>query len=131
MKRLLPFAALALCSVPGNAASMDTTRVSLVIPVSCGIEIAGETVSANRLTLTLHRRCNTWHAITVDSAGFEGKPVAMRFDQTPVTLSGGSARLPQHERYFDGTDTLVIDTKGSPDDIERLARSLRVTIEQA
>jgi len=131
MKRFLPLLALALCPAPVNAASTAITRVSLVVPVSCGIEVVGESVSTNRLTLTLHRRCNTWHAVTVDSAGFAGKRVAMRFNQTPVTLTGASALLPQHERYFDGTDTLVIDVNAPEGEIEQFARTLRVTIEQA
>jgi hypothetical protein len=132
MKRFLPLLAVSLFPAPVNAAaSTDTTRVALVIPVSCEIDVVGQSVSDNHLSLTLHRRCNTWHVVRVESAKMGGERAAVRFNHVPVDLGANSVSLPQKDRYFDGIDTLVVDMNAPAAEMRRYARSLRFTIEQS
>ena len=131
MKRFFPLIAATALATPMNAAaSSDTTRVAMVVPVTCAIEVIGGKVAANHLSVTLRRRCNTTHLVMI-SAVNRNERATMRFNGVTVSMAPGFATLPQSQRYFDGIDTIDVDMRASRQEMERYLAGLRFGIEQA
>lgn len=132
MKRVLTFvAAIALATAPSAALANSTTvRLVLHVPVQCSIDMLGGTIENNRLTMQVHRSCNTGHDVVVsgqpdDSLG----AVTVTYNGGSEMLSGNQIVLPQAERYYDQTDTVVIVVSdGDAQDLLRLASTLRLSV---
>jgi hypothetical protein len=57
------------------------------------------------------------------------EPTLVRLNQVPVSLGSGTTVLPQAERYYEGTDTFVVESDASREELEAFAATLRFTIE--
>lgn len=130
----LPFLlfTLGLMAVPAHAASSTaTTRLVAIVPVSCTVEALGGTISEHRLTLTVRRTYNTAHVITLGGQAERTLGSAtFYYNHAPIAVDGGSSRLVQPERYYDGVDTIVIEAnEATRQQLEDYARSMNVGIE--
>lgn len=124
-------AAHALAAVPASASSSVSIRVRAVVPVSCEAGAGAVNVSDRRIFLSVRRTCNTGHSMVITA------PIAPELGVVTVARNGqirqltsGHASYVEPERYYDGTDVLVVEcSEGDHEAVQALARSLRVAVE--
>jgi hypothetical protein len=115
-------------SAPSQAASL---RISGTIPVACEASIVSSDISGRRLTISIHRSCNTWHSLSLraDSASGLGE-IDFRYNGDQLFSRGSDAWFDPPERFYDGTDQVTIEASaGDEADLSRYAQSLRLELE--
>lgn len=132
MKRILSlFAAFAMTIAPSAAlANSATIRLVLTVPVQCSVDLVGGAIEGNRLVMQVHRNCNTGHDVIVSGQPGEALgAVTVHYNDGSDMLTGSEIVLPQTERYYNQTDTVVVETSGGDvEDMQRLAASLQVSV---
>lgn len=125
--RLVPVIAMATAPMAVDAA---TLRLTLYVPVQCSVDLVGSSVEGDRLTMQVHRHCNTGHEIVISSAAnasFGG--VAMSYNGDSYALAHGEAVVAQPEDYYDQIDTVVLEAASASDtDMADLAASVRLSV---
>ena len=124
--------ALALAFAPSVAfASTATLRLILTIPVQCTLDVVNGIVLNNTVVLHVHRNCNTGHQVVL--SGLQGDrlgTLTVNYNGNNKILAGDSVSIPQVERYYNQTDSIVIEAENADIyDMRRLAGSIQLSVD--
>jgi hypothetical protein len=132
MKKLsASIAALVLAAAPTAAfANSASIRLVLTVPVQCTLDVLGGSIQDNKVILQVHRSCNTGHDVIVTGLTDDAMgAVSVSYNGDTHSLAGDSYTLAQPERYYDQTDSVVIEaSSATPEDMQRLAGSLQLSV---
>ena len=132
MKRTIAaITALMLTTAPTTAfASSATLRLVLRIPVHCTLDVVGGAIIEDELVLQVYRNCNTGHEVVLSGLHDSGLgDVSVSYNGDVETIAGNQFSLSQSERYYDQTDSVVIEVaNASPEEMLALAGSLQLSV---
>lgn len=132
MKRTIAaMTAIALGAAPTSAfASVASIRLMLTIPVRCTLDVVGGAVIDNALILQVHRNCNTGHEVVLSGLHESGLgDVSVNYNGDVEAIAGDQFSLSQSERYYDQTDSVIIEAaNATPEEMRSLANSLQLSV---
>lgn len=132
MKRLLLVLSATLAASPVQAAASDraTTRLTAIVPAACAIDVESAVLSGGRATITLHRRCNTSHVVTIRAAYDAGMgEVTIGWNGSTTRVRGDAISFSEPELFYDGAATIVIEARDAdPARFGRYVEGLTVDI---
>lgn len=125
------FVLFTLAMTQAFAAGASTATLQLVahVPVQCAINLDGALIESDRVTVSVHRICNTRHTIALTIPANTLSDMRVDYAGTQVLTGAGTANLNQPEFYYDSIDQIVIKSEISDaDQLREVVRNMNLTI---
>lgn len=118
-------------TTPVFAKEAATLSVATYVPVRCDAALASALMGDRVMVLSVHRTCNTGHAVAILGREVEGLgDVIITESRTGRTRTGSDAVFAQPDGYFSGTDQFTITAKNSSREaLLQYGQSLTVRVE--
>jgi len=118
-------------TTPVFAKEAATLNVATYVPVRCDAALATAFVGDSVVVISVHRTCNTGHAVAIMGRDVEGLgEVTITESRTGRTRTSADAVFAQPEGYFSGTDQFTITAKDSSREaLLQYGQSLTVRVE--